>query len=103
MTDSAEITQKPLARLHAVVSGRVQGVNFRMFVQETASRLALTGWVRNLYTGEVEVVAEGRRADLENLLVALHRGPRSAYVTEVKNHWLSASGEFTTFQVRRTA
>lgn len=91
------------ACLHAVVEGRVQGVGFRNFVMETAYRLGLTGWVRNRWNGDVEVLAEGDREALGNLLNALHRGPRSAYVTRVSSDWQQASGEYTYFDVKPTS
>lgn len=89
-------------RLHAVVEGRVQGVGFRVFVQEHATALGLTGWVRNMYSGEVEVVAEGPRSALEALLDKLRTGPRMAYVSEVRKTWQPASGEFLSFRMLRT-
>ncbi len=91
------------ARLHAFVDGSVQGVGFRMFVLEHAQALGLTGWVRNVYDGRVEVLAEGPRSKLENLLDKLRLGPRSAFVTEVQKDWETASGEFTGFNVRSTS
>lgn len=94
--------EKEHARLHAVVDGSVQGVGFRMYVMDHASALGLTGWVRNTYDGLVEVTAEGSRAALEKLLEKLRHGPRSAFVTEVKQDWQLASGEFTGFEIRRT-
>lgn len=90
------------ARLHAVVDGSVQGVGFRMFVQEHAQTIGLTGWVRNTYDGRVEVTAEGPQTDLEKLLDKLRTGPRAAFVTEVKKEWQPATGEFSSFVVRRT-
>ncbi|MEN6410900.1 MAG: acylphosphatase [Anaerolineaceae bacterium] len=92
-----------IARLHAVVEGHVQGVGFRYFVVERAEALRLTGWVRNTMDGDVEVTAEGERAALNMLLDGLRRGPRSAFVTSVREEWLSPSGEFTRFDVRRTS
>ena len=89
-------------RLQATIQGRVQGVGFRYFVQESANRLGLTGWVRNRWNGEVEVMAEGTREALGNLLNALHRGPRSAMVSKVSAEWGEAQGEFTYFSVRQT-
>ena len=53
-----------LAGLQAFVSGNVQGVGFRYFVMSVAKELGLTGWVRNLYDGNVQVVAEGKRTSL---------------------------------------
>jgi acylphosphatase len=66
-----------------VVSGRVQGVGFRHFTVQQARRLGITGWVRNLPGGEVEVLASlppGRRVQF---LAALRQGPPMAEVDEV--------------------
>ncbi len=90
------------ARLHATVQGRVQGVSFRYFVTEQAERLGLKGWVRNRYGGDVEVMAEGSRYSLEQLLRALHQGPPMANVSNVEVEWLPASSEFSAFWVRST-
>lgn len=89
------------ARLHAVVRGKVQMVGFRQFVIERARRLGLTGWVRNGDDGRsVEVVAEGERKRLEELLRLLHEGPRLAVVQAVDVSWDAPSGEFGDFSVR---
>lgn len=90
------------ARLHATIEGRVQGVGFRAFVQDSAARLGLKGWVRNRWNGNVEVVAEGEREALGRLLNALHRGPNSANVSQVSANWEEPQGEFTRFSVRST-
>jgi acylphosphatase len=89
-------------RLHAMIKGRVQGVGFRAFVVESGAALGATGWARNRWDGSVEVVAEGDRQTLENLLVALKRGPRIANVTQVDEQWGPASGEFRSFRVKST-
>jgi acylphosphatase len=86
-------------RLHAVVEGRVQGVGFRYFVVQIAEELQLVGWVRNLDEGEVEVTVEGSRSRLETLLEALRRGPRSAFVANVKFEWEEARGDYRRFGV----
>ena len=70
-------------RLYAKVSGRVQGVGFRASTVAVGRRLGLGGWVRNLYSGEVELEAEGPLDALDKLLVFLHRGPRGARVDGV--------------------
>lgn len=90
----------PNHRLRAIVSGYVQGVSFRYYTLQKAEQLAVTGWVKNLLTGEVEVLAEGPRAALEQLLEFLHHGPRLAEVKGVKVEWAMASGEFKRFDVR---
>lgn len=87
-------------RLNAVVHGRVQGVGFRFFVLQQAVALDVTGWVRNLAGGMVEVVAEGNTSDLEALLTALHEGPSAASVRDVKWHYSPASAEFREFHIR---
>ncbi len=90
------------ARLHVVVEGHVQGVGFRYYVTEKADLLNVTGWVRNTSTGDVEVVAEGSRGVLEDLLNYVQHGPRGAYVTNLKSDWEAPTGEFSRFEVRRT-
>ena len=67
-------------RLHARISGRVQGVGFRWFVREEARRLGLAGWVRNLPTGELELVAEGAPDALDALARSIGKGPPGARV-----------------------
>jgi len=89
-------------RLHALVYGQVQGVGFRAFVVTIAQVLGLTGWVRNTYTGQVEVVAEGSRPALERMVESLQKGPRSSYVEEVQAEWQEARGEFPEFYIART-
>ncbi len=91
------------SRLHAIVEGRVQGVGFRAFVIDYASRLHLTGWVRNTWNGEVEIVAEGPQQDLLTMLDLLRKGPPAAVVTHISQDWQTYTGEFTRFQVRLSA
>jgi len=87
-------------RLHARVRGIVQGVGFRYFTRESAARLELTGWVRNIPDGSVELIAEGPRDRLESLLEALNDGPHGSAVRGVASDWLEATGEFEDFGVR---
>ncbi len=89
-----------LKRLHAIVEGHVQGVGFRYFVLSQAQSLNLTGWVRNLTNGDVEVTAEGNSTDLEQLLFKLHQGPPGSHVINVQAEWLAAENTFTLFSVR---
>jgi acylphosphatase len=88
------------ARLHLIVSGRVQGVGFRFSAYDEAKDLALAGWVRNLAGGEVEIVAEGKQESLRILAAWAHLGPPSAHVTEVRENWLDFTGEFNEFRIR---
>jgi acylphosphatase len=66
-----------------LISGIVQGVGFRYFTQDEAERLHLSGFVRNLRDGRVEVYAIGPAENLARLLSALERGPRGAMVQHV--------------------
>jgi acylphosphatase len=66
------------------VAGMVQGVGFRFFVQHKARSLGLSGWVRNLDDGRLEVYAAGPAAQLSDLAAALHAGPRMAHVRSVE-------------------
>jgi acylphosphatase len=70
-------------RLHVRVAGRVQGVGFRWYVREEARRLGVAGWVRNLPSGEVELLAEGDEAILSELARAVGKGPPGARVEVV--------------------
>jgi len=88
------------ARLDATVRGHVQGVGFRMWVLRTATRLGLSGWVRNEADGAVRTVAEGSRADLEELLRRLRAGPHSAWVSGGQERWEPATGSFDGFSIR---
>ncbi len=89
-----------LAALHAVVRGRVQGVGFRDYIYTRARFLGLTGYVRNLPDGRsLEVVAEGPRSDLEQLLDYLRDGPRLARVDAVDTERGEATGSYRGFGV----
>jgi len=66
-----------------LVSGRVQGVGFRWFVEREAATLGITGWVRNRENGSVEVMASGTREQLAALHARLREGPRAARVDDV--------------------
>jgi len=87
-------------RLHAIVSGIVQGVNFRYYTSRQAESLGVTGWVANRADDTVEVVAEGEHPALQSLLDWLHHGPPSATVMGVQVDWTRATDEFTSFRVR---
>ena len=88
------------SRLHAIVHGYVQGVGFRAFVAREGRRLGVAGWGENRADGAVEVVAEGERAAVEELLRSLKRGPNEAEVQRVEERWEAAEGTLSGFQVR---
>lgn len=80
------------ARISVIVSGDVQGVSYRAFVRKQALGLGITGHAENLADGRVEVVAEGRREDLEYLLVKMRMGPTHAAVDALEVSWAEAGG-----------
>jgi len=69
------------------VSGRVQGVGFRFYTVRVAKRFGITGWVRNLYDGRVEIYAEGPKANLQGFIDEIKIGPPSAHVSNVVEYW----------------
>jgi acylphosphatase len=92
--------ESSLAAFRAVARGHVQGVNFREYVMTRARFLGLAGYVRNLPDGRsVEVVAEGPRPDLDQLLDHLREGPRMSRVDAVDVEWGEPSGDHEHFGV----
>ena len=90
-----------LASIQAAVYGYVQGVFFRDFVSQCAAELGLTGYVRNLPGGDaVEVRAEGKRKQLEQLIGYLKVGPPAAIVEKVVTSWSEYTGSYSGFRVR---
>ena len=87
---------------HFIVSGRVQGVFFRASTQDQAILLGLSGWVRNLTSGKVELLACGDMRKIEELETWLWQGPKFAKVTEVKSEPLTetATGTLRGFDIR---
>lgn len=97
----SNLTMSANASLFATIHGRVQGVYFRAFVQQQATNLGLTGYVKNLLGGRsVEIQAEGERERLEDLLKLLYVGPQGAVVERVETKWSAYSGQFDEFEVR---
>jgi acylphosphatase len=86
--------------VHITVQGLVQGVGFRYFVYRHASRLGLTGWVRNLYDSEVEIEVEGDRSMVEELIKEVKVGPRSAHVKDLKIEWQDFKNRYQAFEIR---
>lgn len=87
-------------QLHIFVSGRVQGVGFRGYVEYYASELGLTGWVRNLPDKRVEVLAEGNKEELEKLMEKIQKGSPGSRVDETDAKINPALNAFKTFKVK---
>jgi acylphosphatase len=82
-----------------VVSGRVQGVGFRWFVEREAHALGLAGWVRNRSDGGVEVLASGTRDQLRLLYDKLKQGPRAARVDDIEVEEAAPLKDLHTFRI----
>ena len=89
------------SRVRLRIDGRVQGVFFRYCTVEEAGRLGLRGWVRNCPDGSVEVVAEGPRQTIEDLIRWCHHGPPGAHVLNVQIQREEYKGEFENFHITR--
>ena len=87
-------------RIHAIYSGRVQGVGFRFTVLELASSLALGGFVRNLPDGDVEVVAEGDASVLDRLTGGIVASRLGRHIASADVRRAPPTGEFTDFRIR---
>jgi acylphosphatase len=86
--------------LHCIVSGKVQGVNFRADTQSYASSLGLNGWVRNLHDGKVEVLAQGPDDKLEELKKYLLRGPSFSLVENLQTETIEYDKAYKGFEIR---
>ena len=89
-----------LRRIKLLVSGRVQGVYFRMFTQNKAKQLGIYGCVSNLLDGRVEIIAEAEYERIEQLIKWSHKGPITARVDQVELFEVEADEVFTSFEIR---
>jgi acylphosphatase len=93
------VKNSSISSLHVRVSGRVQGVGFRYSAYTMATQLGLTGWVRNLYDGRVELSCVGETEPLEQMLAWCRTGPRMADVTDVEYQWESVESTEPRFRI----
>ncbi len=84
---------------HIFFEGRVQGVGFRYTTEKLALEIGLTGWVKNVPDGRVEVLCEGDRARIEALVDGLKKSPMGPHIRKVSCSWQKPTGEFTDFSV----
>lgn len=91
--------REDLVRVRVFVGGRVQGVAYRFFAEKYAARLDVSGWVRNLPDGRVEILAEGSEAHIETFLNRLRDGPGLARIDSFEVLREPASGEFRGFRI----
>lgn len=88
-------------RARVKIAGRVQGVYFRASACQEAQSLGVSGWVRNCSDGSVELVAEGRREKLDQLIAWCQRGPAGSRVAEVTVRWQEPEHGFRGFVIKR--
>ena len=86
-------------RAHLMISGRVQGVFYRMETKSAADRIGVFGWVRNKHDGRVEALVEGEKQQVEALIQWCQKGPPAAIVQDVEVSLEPYLGEFTSFDV----
>jgi acylphosphatase len=86
-------------RVTIYYAGRVQGVGFRYTVRMLVNGFEVTGTVRNLDDGRVELIAEGVRAELEDLLEAVRQSEVSRFIRQEQMDWTEARNEFRSFEI----
>ena len=87
-------------KAHLYIEGRVQGVFYRAFTRNLASKLGLNGWARNLYDGRVEALFEGSREQIEQAIKECWKGPAGSSVRNIDVRWEESSAEFKGFDIR---
>ena len=87
-------------KAHVLITGRVQGVYFRLKTRNEAKKYNVNGWVRNLSDGRVEAIFEGNKGGVDKLIDFVGRGPSGAKVLDLNVNWQDYSGEFRDFEVR---
>ena len=88
-------------RLHVYFSGHVQGVGFRYSVKQLSLEFDVTGWVKNLPDGRVELMAEGERNELETFQAAIPNAGLRRFIRDTQSHWSEGTGEFRGFEIAR--
>jgi acylphosphatase len=90
-----------MKRAHALIAGKVQGVNFRYYTTEKALQLEVKGWVKNLSDGRVEILVEGEDEAADELIAWSHQGPPLAQVQSVVVTEEPFQGDLDNFHTRR--
>jgi acylphosphatase len=88
-----------MKRMQVFFEGAVQGVGFRFTAERLARRFPVTGFVRNLEDGRVEVTAEGEEASLVEFLTAIRESGMKNYIRDVEARWTKAGGTFSRFSI----
>ena len=99
---SVKVTIEVNAKMqrYILITGKVQGVGFRYFTKQNATKLGVHGYAKNLPSGKVEVVAEGDKATLDEFVKILWKGPPASRVEDLKVEARPHSGEYTAFGIK---
>ena len=81
------------------ITGKVQGVGFRYFVLRQAQKLGINGWVSNKYNGDVEALAQGEKADLEQFIAKVKEGPSFSRVEDISLNWVNEAEKYFGFEI----
>jgi acylphosphatase len=85
---------------HLFISGSVQGVGYRYFVKNNAQALELRGWVRNVEDGRVEMVLQGDKEKIEEMIALCRKGPFLAEVKHIGFEWEEWAADFESFEIK---
>ena len=85
--------------LNMKITGKVQGVGFRFFVQQQAQKLGINGWVSNKSNGDVETLAQGEKADLEQFIAKVKEGTTFSRVDNVNLEWMNKDEQYFGFEI----
>ncbi len=92
-----ETNQKAAIKIN--VSGTVQGVGYRYYIARVAYEFRLNGYAKNLWNGDVEIYAEGKKEFLDELVKKANEGPRNARVESCKIEWLEYENKYDKFEI----
>ena len=91
--------KQDILTVNMVIIGKVQGVGFRYFVLRQAQELGIRGWVNNKPNGDVEALAQGEKADLEQFIAKVKEGPSFSRVEDVSLNWVKEAEQYFGFEI----
>ena len=94
---SSQLEDTPTVKMK--ITGKVQGVGFRYFVLRKAQELGIKGWVSNKSNGNVEALAHGEKADLEQFIAKVKEGPSFSRVDDVNLNWVNEAEQYFGFEI----
>ena len=94
---SSQLEDIPTVKMK--ITGKVQGVGFRYFVLRQAQKLGINGWVSNKSNGDVEALAQGEKADLEQFIAKVKEGPTFSRVEDVSLNWVNEAEKYFCFEI----